>query len=85
MWINCVGLIMAALPDSYWVTLYDRLVEVISSPQLTSWPYRNSPFQMFNFNVTHNCLLENRFSYTLATAHAMWHHAGVGQIATVPQ
>lgn len=85
MWINCVGLIMAALPDSYWVTLYDRLVEVISSSQLTSWPYRNSPFQLFNFNVTHNCLLENRFSYTLATAHAMWHHAGVGQIATIPQ
>lgn len=78
---------MAALPDSYWLVLHDRILEVMQSPQLLQWNnwFRNSPFQMFNFSVTHNCLLENKFSYTLATAHSMWHHAGVGQITTVPQ
>uniref|UniRef100_A0A1B6D9V1 Mediator of RNA polymerase II transcription subunit 23 n=1 Tax=Clastoptera arizonana TaxID=38151 RepID=A0A1B6D9V1_9HEMI len=85
MWINSVGLLMAALPDSYWLTLHDRIVEIMSCPQLCNWTYRNSPFQMFSFSDTHNCLLENKFSYTLATAHAIWHHAGVSQIATVPQ
>ncbi|GFG29793.1 hypothetical protein Cfor_03295 [Coptotermes formosanus] len=85
MWINSVGLIMAALPDSYWSVLHDRLVEVITSPQLTQWKYRNTPFQLFNFAATHDSLLENKFSYTLALAHSMWHHAGVGQISTVPQ
>jgi Mediator complex subunit 23. len=76
---------MAALPDSYWSVLHDRLVEVITSPQLTQWKYRNTPFQLFNFAATHDSLLENKFSYTLALAHSMWHHAGVGQISTVPQ
>ncbi|KDR22950.1 mediator of RNA polymerase II transcription subunit 23 isoform X2 [Zootermopsis nevadensis] len=85
MWINSVGLIMAALPDSYWSVLHDRLVEVITCPQLTQWKYRNTPFQLFNFAATHDSLLENKFSYMLALAHSMWHHAGVGQITTVPQ
>jgi mediator of RNA polymerase II transcription subunit 23 len=85
MWINSVGLVMAALPQSFWSVLHDRLVEVINCPKLIEWPYRNSPFQMFNFSVTHNAMLECKFSYTLATAHAIWHHAGVGQIATIPQ
>jgi mediator of RNA polymerase II transcription subunit 23 len=85
MWINSVGLIMAALPDSYWSVLHDRLVEVITCPQLTQWKYRNTPFQLFNFAATHDSLLENKFSYMLALAHSMWHHAGVGQISTVPQ
>ena len=85
MWINSVGLIMAALPESYWSVLHDRLVEVMTCPQLTQWKYRNTPFQLFNFAATHDLLLENKFSYTLALAHSMWHHAGVGQISTVPQ
>lgn len=85
MWINSVGLIMAALPESYWSVLHDRLVEVITCSQLTQWKYRNTPFQLFNFAATHDLLLENKFSYTLALAHSMWHHAGVGQISTVPQ
>lgn len=85
LWINSVGLIMAALPDSYWCVLHERLVEVMSCPQLTNWSYRSSPFQLFKFVATHDALLENKFSYTLALAHSMWHHAGVGQITTVPQ
>uniref|UniRef100_T1I0L3 Mediator of RNA polymerase II transcription subunit 23 n=1 Tax=Rhodnius prolixus TaxID=13249 RepID=T1I0L3_RHOPR len=27
----------------------------------------------------------NKFSYTLALAHAIWYHAGVGHLATLPQ
>ncbi|BES98684.1 Mediator of RNA polymerase II transcription subunit [Nesidiocoris tenuis] len=85
LWINSVGLVMSALPDSFWVILQDRLVEVITCPKLTNWTYRNSPFQLFNFTATHNSLLDNKFSYTLALAHAIWHHAGVGHLATIPQ
>ncbi|XP_051162012.1 mediator of RNA polymerase II transcription subunit 23 [Leptopilina boulardi] len=86
LWINCVGLLMAALPECYWSALYDRLVETINTPALLKWPYGNlSPFQLFNFNTTHNGLLENKYSYMLALAHSIWHHAGVGQITTLPQ
>ncbi|KAH0954985.1 hypothetical protein HN011_002731 [Eciton burchellii] len=86
LWINCVGLLLAALPECYWSALHDRLVETINSPGLINWQYNNlTPFQMFNFNITHNGLLENKYSYMLALAHSVWHHAGVGQITTMPQ
>lgn len=84
LWINAVGLLLAAMPESYWSVVDDRLLEVLSCREMTSWPYHNSAFQLFNFSVTHDSLLENKFSYTLAIAHAMWHHAGVGQISTLP-
>jgi mediator of RNA polymerase II transcription subunit 23 len=83
LWINSVGLIMAAMPDSYWSVMNERLVEVTQS--LSTWNYRNSPFQLFNFASTHDCLLENKYSYTLALAHSLWHHAGPGQISSIPQ
>ena len=77
---------MTALPECYWSTLHDRLVETITSSGLTNWQYDNlSPFQLFNFNLTHNSFLENKYSYMLALAHSVWHHAGVGQIITMSQ
>ena len=85
LWINSVGLVMAALPDSFWSVLQDRLVEVITCLKLQDWPYRNSPFQLFNFSTTHNSYLDNKFSYTLSIAHAIWHHAGVGHLTTIPK
>lgn len=85
MWINAIGLIMAALPESYWSVLHDRLIEVISSPGLVDWPFRCTPFELFDFSSTHDGLLENKYSYTLALTHSMWHHAGLGQIASVPK
>lgn len=84
-WINAIGLVMAALPDSYWSVLHDRIFEVISCPQMIEWRYSNSPFQLFNLTTTRDALLENKFSFTLALAHSMWYHAGVGQIGQVPQ
>ncbi|KAK3924714.1 Mediator of RNA polymerase II transcription subunit 23 [Frankliniella fusca] len=84
-WINAIGLVMAALPNSYWQALHERLVQVINCPQMLQWPYRNSPFQMFNFQDTHDSMLENKFSYALALAHSIWHHAGSGQIYLLPR
>ncbi|KAJ8687549.1 hypothetical protein QAD02_023343 [Eretmocerus hayati] len=86
MWINCIGIIMTALPECYWSTLHDRLLEIVASPGLTSWQYDNlTPFQLFNFTLTHNTFLENKYSHILALAHSIWHHAGVGQIVTMAQ
>lgn len=76
---------MAALPESYWSVLHERIQEVISSPGLIEWPYRCTPFQLFEFSSTHDGLLENKYSYTLALAHSIWHHAGLGQISVVPK
>ncbi|CAG9771045.1 unnamed protein product [Ceutorhynchus assimilis] len=82
-WINAIGLILSALPISYWSILHERLLATLS--ELDSWPFDVSPFRMFNFKETHLGLLHNRFSYMLALAHSVWHHAGPGQIASVPR
>lgn len=82
-WINAVGLIMAALPVSYWSVLLDRLITTIS--ELQTWRWDVDLFRLFNFNETHMGLLHNKFSYMLALAHSIWHHAGPGQIASVPR
>ena len=84
LWINCIGLVMSALPDSYWLVLHDRLVETITCPKLAEWDYNRSPFDMFNFTEVNNSWVENKFVYVLAVAQAMWHHAGVGQISAMP-
>ncbi|KAK6629094.1 hypothetical protein RUM43_002911 [Polyplax serrata] len=84
LWVNSIGLVLAALPESYWTIVDERLIEVMTCNQMTNWPYHNSAFQIFNFSVIHDSLLENKFAYMLALAHAMWYHAGVGQISTLP-
>ena len=81
-WINAVGLVLAALPPSYWSVMLDRLVETFRS--LTTWSWGCSPFRLFNFNETHRGFLQNKFSHMLALAHSVWHHAGPGQISTIP-
>lgn len=85
LWINAIGLIMAALPDPYWTVLHDRIFELISHNDMVEWPYSNTPFQLFNLTTTNDAMLENRYSLTLALAHAIWYHAGAGQIMQVPQ
>ncbi|XP_058805221.1 mediator of RNA polymerase II transcription subunit 23-like isoform X2 [Phymastichus coffea] len=85
-WINSIGIILTSLPECYWSTLHIRLVETITNPGLSNWQFDNlSPFQLYNFNLTHNSFLENKYSYMLALAHSVWHHAGVGQISTMAQ
>lgn len=39
-WINCVGLVLASLPESYWTVLHERLMQVINSKEMVQWPYR---------------------------------------------
>ncbi|KAB0793141.1 hypothetical protein PPYR_12761 [Photinus pyralis] len=82
-WINAIGLVLAALPMSYWSILLDRLIETMG--ELEQWHFDCTPFRLFNFRETHNGLLHNRFSYMLALAHSVWHHAGPGQMASVPR
>lgn len=85
LWINAIGLIMAALPDSYWTVLHERTLELMTSSDMTEWTYQHTPFQLFNLATTNDGMLENKYSLTLALAHAVWYHAGAGQIMQVPQ
>ncbi|OWR46814.1 mediator of RNA polymerase II transcription subunit 23 isoform X1 [Danaus plexippus] len=84
LWINAIGIIMAALPDPYWTVVHDRLLELITGTEMVEWTYQHTPFQLFNLTKTNECMLENKYSLTLALAHAVWYHAGPGQIMQVP-
>lgn len=84
LWINAIGLIMAALPDPYWTVLHERISEVIADKELNEWPHTHTPFQLFSLKTTTEVMLENKYSLTLALAHAIWYHAGAGQIMQVP-
>ncbi|XP_065086456.1 mediator of RNA polymerase II transcription subunit 23 [Ochlerotatus camptorhynchus] len=82
-WINTIGLIMAALPESYWGVIYERLREVISCPQMVEWIHRQSPFELFNFKIVREAMLEKNYVVILAIAQSILHHSGIGQISTV--
>ncbi|XP_059485779.1 mediator of RNA polymerase II transcription subunit 23 isoform X2 [Neocloeon triangulifer] len=83
LWINAVGQVLAALPDAYWNEHHIRLTQILESMKV--WNYRNTPFQLFNFKECHDGLLENKFAYSLAVAHSLWHHSGVGQMSFFPR
>lgn len=85
LWINAIGLIMAALPDPFWTVVHDRIMELITNTDISEWPYPHTPFQLFNLATTNDALLENKYSLILALTHAIWYHAGAGQIMQVPQ
>ncbi|CAH1171324.1 unnamed protein product [Phaedon cochleariae] len=82
-WLNAIGLCLSALPCAYWSVLHGRLSATLA--ELDSWPFACSPFRLFDFAETHAALLHNRFAYALALAHSVWHHAGPGQVASVPR
>lgn len=52
---------------------------------MNTWPFDCSLFKLFNFQTCHYGLLSSEYTYMLALAHSIWHHAGPGQIASVPR
>lgn len=82
-WINVLGLLMTALPEAYWSVIYDRLQDTIKANKMTSWTYRCSPFDMFNFKTVKEAMLEKSYVLLLAIAQSILHHSSIGQIATL--
>ncbi|KAK2720548.1 hypothetical protein QYM36_004432, partial [Artemia franciscana] len=83
-WINALGLILAALPESYWSPFYDRYDQMLDNPVLTHWPYKANPFQVFNWKEALHYHHDPQWVQFLAICHSVWHHATPGQIALLP-
>jgi len=81
--MNAVGLVLMALPETYWNVLNEKIIEVIKSPQLTNMG--RSFLDMFDFLPCQSMFVENTCSYLVAVAHSVWHHAGIGQLSILPQ
>lgn len=84
-WINVIGLLMTALPESYWSVIYDRLQEIIKSNPMLKWPYRVSPFDMFNYKTVKEAMLEKNYVLLLAIAQSILHHSSIGQIVKLAE
>ncbi|KAG2467838.1 MED23 polymerase, partial [Polypterus senegalus] len=85
-WMNAIGLVITALPEPYWIVLHDRIVNVISSPTLTSeTDWVRYPFQLLDFTACHQSYSEMYCTYVLALAHAVWHHSSIGQLSLIPK
>uniref|UniRef100_A0A182XM38 Mediator of RNA polymerase II transcription subunit 23 n=1 Tax=Anopheles quadriannulatus TaxID=34691 RepID=A0A182XM38_ANOQN len=82
-WANTIGLIMAALPEAYWSVIYERMQEALSSKAMKEWTYRQSPFDMFNFKIVKEAMLDRSYVTVLAIVHSIFHHFGIGQLATI--
>lgn len=82
-WINAIGLIFSKLPEAYWSVIYDRLEDVICCDAMQDWPHRQSPFELFNFKIVKDAMLEKNYVTILAIAHSIFHHFGVGQTAKI--
>ena len=82
-WMNAVGLIITALPESYWTVLNDKIIEMMKSPVLMN--LGKSFYQTFDFIACQNMHVESSCSYMVALTHAVWHHAGIGQLSMLPQ
>lgn len=81
-WMNAVGLVLTALPESYWMVLNDRILDTLQSPQLTN--LGPAFYNRFDFQACQNMYSESQCSYLVALSHAIWHHAGIGQLSVLP-
>ena len=80
-WMNAVGLVLTALPDSYWSVLLDRILEVMESPSLAETGSLPDPFKVMDFKGSHSRMNEVQIGYMIGLTHAVWHHASVGQVS----
>ncbi|XP_054154034.1 mediator of RNA polymerase II transcription subunit 23-like [Oppia nitens] len=83
MWMNAIGVILTALSESYLSVLNDRILEMMESPLLME--ANDSPFDLMDFQNSHQEMNEMQCSYLIALTHAVWHNANVGQISLMPQ
>lgn len=82
-WMNAIGLVVTSLPEGYWIVLNECIMEAIVDPHLSNAGKWSNPFQMFNFNASHQVLGEVTYSYVLALCHAVWEHASIGQLSQI--
>lgn len=82
-YINAVGILMTALPETFWSCIFDRIHDALVSKKMVNWSFRQTPFEMFNFRTVNEAMLEKTFVSLLAVAHSILHHSSTGQISTL--
>lgn len=84
-WMNAIGLVMTALPPSYYLVLNSKILEYMKSPLLMNPSYTKDILHLMNFCDSHEWMYESQISYLVALTHAIWHHSSTGQIFCLPE
>ncbi|XP_068748521.1 mediator of RNA polymerase II transcription subunit 23-like [Montipora capricornis] len=91
-WINAVGLVLSSLPEPYWSKVYEKITVVLvndlsARDASVENLARSSPFPYSFLEFATNVAMHSETSadHVLATTHAFWHHASIGQLCQVPQ
>lgn len=83
-WMNAIGLVITALPPSYYSVLNTKILEYMKSPLLTNPNYTKDILHLLNFCDSFEWMYESQISYLVALTHAIWHHSSTGQIFCLP-
>lgn len=83
-WMNAIGLVLTALPDSYWSVLLDRIIDMMTNSPLAVKGAVENPFDVMDFEGSHSTMADVQIGYMIALTHAVWHHASVGQVNLLP-
>lgn len=83
-WMNAIGLVMSALPSSYYKVLNNRILECMQSQLLTNPAYNQDILHLLNYCDNFEWMYESQISYLVALTHSIWHHSTNGQIFCLP-
>lgn len=83
-WMNAIGLVLTALPDSYWSVLLDRIIDMMTNSPLAEKGALENAFDVMDFKGSHSSMSDVQIGYMIALTHAVWHHASVGQVNLLP-
>lgn len=84
-WMNAIGLVMTALPASYYDILNNKIIEYMKSPLLTDPAYTHDVLHLMNFSDSHEWMYESQISYLVALTHSIWHHSSGGMLHNLNQ
>ena len=86
--------------ESYWGVVYDKICDTLQNDLTNKEKYDHQispmlgedsgkppqfPYSFLDFTSNVATHSETHADYVLAVAHALWHHASIGQLTVVPQ
>lgn len=84
-WINAVALVLTWLPESYWITIHHRIIQLLQCPELSTYSDASlDTFSLLRLDLLQPCMRHGIPALTMAVVHAFWHHSSHSQLGRVP-
>ena len=84
-WINAVAVVLTWMPESYWITIHNKIIQLLQSPELTHPEgSKLDVFTMMKLDELQPSLRHTHPALTIAIIHAFWHHSSHAQLGRIP-